>query len=397
MLPFLAVISGGLGIILLWLLLRQFFTTRVSAVTIVLIIFGTNYFQKIFFEGSTPHNYLFTLFAAVLLFTVYWQQSGQWVWILLMLPAVLLASYIHGLSMFIMFFPVFYGIFNKESLALTFKQVRIHPIQYAMLLLIILLAIVLTRFSWFAEPGTEFYFGDRKAGVYPWIAANAYLILFSFNKGWLVYTPMALLFLPGMYLLAERNRNIFYGIFLFFVFWFLLSASHPMWATGRGFGQRFFIETYAILALPLGYFIQWVFDKKLWVTILMMIVPSLFLLLNLFQTWQYHHQIISQEQMNRRYYFAVFGKRTVEDEDHRLLNPWQELTKESIPQDVQYGVTRIGEHHFEPSGVSSQKLTSEIAYSQGFGLLIKNITGKGGNWIRVRGWFKFAEPGDNQG
>lgn len=411
-LSILAVISGATGILLLWLVLRKFFSVTVSTVTTVLIIFGTNYFRKIFFEGSTPHNYLFTLFAAVLLFTINWQQSRRMIWLWLMLPAVLLASFLHDLSMFILFIPLLYGIYDKDSWSATRRRIGEQPLQYLLLLLIVVMAFGLTRFSWFAEPGTAFYFGDKKASVYPWIAANIYLILFSFNKGWLIYTPMMLLVLPGMYVLADRNKRIFYGLFLFIVLWFLLAASHPMWATGRGFGQRFFIETYAVLAIPLGYLIQWIFERRRLLRCALLIIPLFFLLLNLFQTWQYTQKILAWEYMNRDYYWAVFGKCTVDEKVKRLLNRGEGFPEENIPEQVQYRVVTLEDKGFEPpvpegyqpfydlhhahTGLGSLKLSKEKPFSRGFGMPIGDLKGKGDNWIRVTGWFFFTGNAGNK-
>ncbi len=410
-LSILAVISGATGILLLWLVLRKFFSVTVSTVTTVLIIFGTNYFRKIFFEGSTPHNYLFTLFAAVLLFTINWQQSRRMIWLWLMLPAVLLACFLHDLSMFIRFIPLLCGIYDKDSWSATRRRIREQPLQYLLLLLIVVMAFGLTRFSWFAEPGTAFYFGDKKASVYPWIAANIYLILFSFNKGWLIYTPMMLLVLPGMYLLADRNKRIFYGVFLFIVFWFLLAASHPMWATGRGFGQRFFIETYAVLAIPLGYLIQWMFERRRLLRYALLIIPLFFLLLNLFQTWQYTQKILAWEHMNRDYYWAVFGRCTVDEKVKRDLIPENHITEETIPENVKYKVTMLENWNFdtpEPgneqffsanpvrTGAGSWLLSKEKPYSHGLNRIIANLSAQDTVWIRTTAWVYFSgHPDDN--
>lgn len=410
-LSILAVISGAVGILLLWLVLRKFFSGLVSTVTTLLVVLGTNYFRKIFFEGATPHNFLFTLFAAVVLFTINWQQSRRWIWLCLMLPTVLLASFIHDLAMFIMFFPLLYGIYDKASWKETQGRIRELPMQYVLLLTIAILAFGLTRFSWFAGAGTAFYFDDRKAGVYPWIAANAYLILFSFNKGWLIYTPMMLLAFPGMYLLADRNRNLFYGIFLFFLLWFLLSASHPMWATGRGFGQRFFIETYAVLAIPLGYFIQWTFEKRPWLRGLLLTVPLLFLLLNLFQTWQYTQKILVWENMNRDYYFAAFGKTDIEEKLKTALIPDYNRADEKLNSNLQYKTTLLEKWNFdlpEPgnefffndtfvrTGSGSWMLSKEKPFSHGLNRSIATLSNQDTAWIRVTAWVFFkGHPDEN--
>jgi hypothetical protein len=411
-LSILAVISATSGIFLLWLVLRRFFSVTVSLLTLAAVVFGTNYFRWIFFDGATPHNFLFTLFSAIVLLTINWHLDRRWIWLLLMFPAILLACFIHDLSVFILLIPLLYGIHDKSSWNEAVLRIREYMGQYLFLMFMALLSFGLTRFAWFAEPGTTFYFGDPKASVYPWIAANFQLILFSFNKGWLIYTPMMLLVLPGMYFLAERNKSLFYGIFFFFLFWFLLKASHPLWSAGPGFGQRFFIETYPVLALPLGYFFQWILEKKPWAKVCLLILPVLFLLINLFQTWQYTNKIIVPENMNREYYQAVFGKTVADANAGKLLlrdvNPGVEV----IPAKTNYRITLLQRWDFDTtlpgyeawhetrlfhSGGGSWRLCKEKPFSPGITKKITDISTKDSIWLRVSAWLYFdCHPDENQ-
>jgi hypothetical protein len=405
LLSILAVFSAIAGILLLWLVLRKFFTISVSLVTVILVVFGTNYFRWIFFDGATPHNFLFTLFAAVILFTINWQNDRKWLWLILMLPVVVLACFIHDLSVFILFVPLLWGIYDRTSWLATRMRIMEQPQQYLFLLLIVALAFGLTRFAWFAEPGTAFYFGDKEASVYPWLAANFQLILFSFNKGWFIYTPMMMLVFPGLYLLAERNRTIFFGLFFFFLFWFLLAASHPMWNAGAGFGQRFFIETYAVLALPLGYLVQWILQRKPWIRICLLILPTFFLLLNLFQTWQYTKKIIVAENMNQEYYRMVFGKTTADTSAQKLMVKYRNPTPETRPAVGNYKVTKIEGWDYEVpipghepfyncniahTGKRSWRTSKEKRFSPGVNRKIRELSPHDTVWIRVTAWLYFT-------
>ncbi len=400
-----AVISATTGILLLWLLLRRFFSVSVSILTLIAVVLGTNYFRWIFFEGATAHNFLFTLFAAFLLLTLNWHRDRRWIWLLLMLPTLLLACFFHDLAVIILLVPLLYGIYDKTSWDENVLRIRDHRGQYLFLLFMVILSAGLTRFAWFAEPGTTLYFGDPKASIYTWIAANFQLILFSFNKGWLVYTPMMLLVFPGMYFLAERNKPLFYGFFLFFLFWFLLKASHPLWATGAGFGQRFFIETYPLLALAVGYYFQWMLEKKPWVRVFLLILPVFFLLLNLFQTWQYTNNILVAENMNREYYQAVFGKTTADSSARKIMAKYRNPMPETMPAGGSYAVSKIGSWDYEVplpgyepfynssvshSGKRSWRTCKEKPFSPGLNRKIRDLSPHDTVWIRVTAWLYFT-------
>lgn len=410
MLSILAVLSAATGVVLVWFVLRTFFSITVSLLTIGFIVFGTNYFWWIFFDGATPHNFLFTCFAAVILFTIKWHREQKWTWIFLIFCFTILACFIHALSALILIFPVLLGVHDRTSWSDRLGQIRKNPGQYFLLLLTLITVILLTRFKWFAEPGTVFYYGDPEAAVYPFLASSAHLILWSFKKGWLIYTPMMLLAIPGMYFLADRKRELFYAVFFFFLFWFLLASSNKGWADDPGFGQRFFIETYAVLALPLGFFIDRIFTDGKRFSKVILILPVLFLILNLFQTWQFSAKILIPEKMNREAYCAIFGKKRLSPEAAALLDTGFDIQEEKIPETVKFRVTRIESYGFESpgppehqsfydsghahTGKSSWRHTKEKPFSPGMTRTIGSFPRTDSAWLRVSGWFYFDCPAE---
>jgi hypothetical protein len=412
-LSILAIFSAAAGILFFWIVLRRFFSVPVSLITSFLIIFGTNYFRWIFFDGATPHNFLFTLFALMVLLTLNWQRELKWIWIILMLPVTIVACFIHDLSLFILFFPLLYGLHDTQSWDEMRSRFISHRWQYIFLGIIVVISFVLTRFAWFSEPGTKFYYDDPKASVYPFLASNIQLILFSFKKGWLIYTPVMIFVLPGMYLLADKARGLFYSVFFFFISWFLLASSHRLWAADNGFGQRFFIETYAVLALPLGFFVAWAWEKKQFFRIIFLVVPFLFLILNLFQTWQYECKIIVPESMNRKVYFSIFGQTHISPAALKLMELESGEEVERIPENIRYKITRLEAYGFESpvpeqyqsfysfkrmhSGKSSWRLSKEKTNSPSFSRPIGGLFRKDTSWIRVTAWIFFTcPPRDNK-
>ncbi|MCX6304438.1 MAG: glycosyltransferase family 39 protein [Bacteroidetes bacterium] len=70
-----AMAAGGLcwSILGIWLLrkiLLSFFTDKIAAIAMVLIIFTTGYFNLAAFHGATPENLLFSLYLLLLIFTI---------------------------------------------------------------------------------------------------------------------------------------------------------------------------------------------------------------------------------------------------------------------------------------------------------------------------------------
>ncbi len=57
--------------------LLHFFSDRLSALVLLLIFFGTNYYAFSMFLTETPHTYLFTFYVLLLWNTIRWHQSHQ--------------------------------------------------------------------------------------------------------------------------------------------------------------------------------------------------------------------------------------------------------------------------------------------------------------------------------
>jgi len=83
--PYQAAIGWGsllVALLGLWLLRRNlllYFSDAATAITLLLLVFGTNYLDYAAINGAMTHNYLFTLYGALVALTVaYYQKPGLW-------------------------------------------------------------------------------------------------------------------------------------------------------------------------------------------------------------------------------------------------------------------------------------------------------------------------------
>jgi hypothetical protein len=142
--------------------------------------------------------------------------------------------------------------------------------------------------------------------------------LFGFRKGWFVYTPMAALAMSGLYFLFRdpRLKGIYSAIVWYLPFNIFIVLSWYCWWYGGCFGQRAFIPVYGLLAFPLAL----VLEKAARVRVLVYLCAGCFLLLNVFQSFQYQRQIIHMDAMTWRSYSFVFGKWKLTDEEIQKRN-----------------------------------------------------------------------------
>jgi len=146
--------------------------------------------------------------------------------------------------------------------------------------------------------------------------------LFSYRKGWFIYTPLAMLGFIGLYFVWKNKTICSYLVPLttYFVpvLWF--TFSWWMWWYGGGFGSRVMVESLALLAIPIAALTEWVFRSGKGVRIAFVLILTAGIALNLFQSWQYNKAIIHWDSMNKAYYWHVFGKTKITDEDVKMLD-----------------------------------------------------------------------------
>lgn len=156
---------------------------------------------------------------------------------------------------------------------------------------------------WYAKTGDfiVYSYGSEK---YDLTKPNLISFLFSFEKGWLLYTPVAAFSLLGFIFLFKRNKWQFYSLaaFSFFIVYFL--SSWWIWNYTSYIGQRVMIDYYAFVAILLVFVYSWIGKKKneLYLTIAL----SAFIAINIMQYFQQLNWIYPAGPVTAKTYFSNF-------------------------------------------------------------------------------------------
>ncbi len=221
---------------------------------------------------------------------------------------------------------------------------------------------------------------------------NIWKGLTSFHNGWLIYTPIMLLALLGLFILRKK-RDWFWPIVFFLPVHIYITYSWWCWYYINGFGSRPMVETYALLSIPLGYSLHWLF-KKPWSKYLAVGLVAFFGLLNLFQTYQLSLGIMWSETASKAYYISTFGKTKLDYQDlvHYESNELQPNEKKYVK------VADLYANDFEDSlDINYQKsiayqgnfaylLTKDQTYSPGLNTTLEAIQAKPGQYLRISAW-----------
>jgi hypothetical protein len=129
-------------------------------------------------------------------------------------------------------------------------------------------------------------------------------ILFSFNRGWFIYTPVAFVSLFGFFGLYRENRFRFYWLLTFLLVFIYVVSCWWVWNYASKCGQRVFIDIYAVVAILMLYLFRQ-FNKPGGRSLL---TGGLILLiaLNLVQFWQHARWIFPPSNISAGIYFDSF-------------------------------------------------------------------------------------------
>lgn len=321
-----------LAMLLLKKTLIQFFDPLPVALTVLIIGLGTNLFHYTTAEATMSHAYSFFLFAAFLYLTVAWHSKpGFKLSIIIGLVSGMIAlvrptNAIIGLV---------FILWDVKSLGGLKEKALFFAHNYKGLLTTISFAILVwvpQIVYWKAITGVYFFngYGDEQGFFFnnPQIFNN----LFSYRKGWLVYTPAMILSFIGLILMMKKLKGIAIPLIVFTVLNVYIISSWWAWWYGGGFGLRAYVESYALYSVGFAALFQWVFGLRKWFistpTILLVCALIAF---NLFQTRQYYYGSIHYVGMTKEAYWHSFLKlKPYGDFYHKLTIPNMEKARKGI-------------------------------------------------------------------
>ena len=385
------------GVFMMRKILLHFFSEKISILVLVLIVAGTNYFQLTAFDGMLSHNYVFTLYTFLVWYTIRWHEEPKTRYAMLLGLFMGLAVLSRPSELVCVLLPLLWGIYNRDSLPEKWKLIRRHWEQLLLAAGMFVLAGLPQMIYWKSITGHWIYYSYNNPGEgFDFGSPYILQVLFSFRKGWFIYTPLMAFAVIGFYRLHRAGRAVFPAIFIYFLLnlW-VVSSWTCWWYAGGSYSQRALLSSYVLLAIPMGYLVKWLetrpFSQKAPVYSLLFFL----LLLNIFQTWQWAHGIIDTTRMSRAYYCAIFGKTNVNPADRKLLLVDRSVEYDSVPGEKNFNSRVLAFLDYEKqspenmakdtsfSGNHSLKLEPTFPYAAGVEIPFEQLTRKDYAWIKV--------------
>ena len=386
--------------------LLHFFSDGITAMVLVLIYFGTNYYSYANWSSEMSHNYLFTFYALIIWNTIQWHKHFKMKNMVALALLIGLATLARPTELISALIPFLWGVDSKK----TFIE-RIHVLKTTYRKQIVVFIIIMAAIGslqiiyWKIYSGNFIYYSYVNPGEgFEFLSPYIFKVLFSFRKGWFIYTPVMMFAVAGFWVLYKYNKKIFYSLFIFFALNLYIVSSWSCWWYAQSMSQRALVQSYAVMGIPLGYFIRWVMGKqKIWKG-LFLLVALFFVGLNVFQNWQMRKGIMSGDRMTFKYYLKTFGKTKISPEDKKLLlvnrmfrdnveriEDKSALTSARLLRTFSFENTSEpkGKHYtteFAHSGKHSIKMDSTLHFSPSFDIPFAELTNHYYAWIKASVW-----------
>lgn len=374
-----------LGLIFTRKVLLHFFKDSVTSLLLVLLVLGTNLFFMFFRSVGQSNIFAFFLVALLIHLIIRFYKNPNWrlasmlgvVWGLLVL--VRPPDGIMGLLIFL------WNIHSWQDFKNRFRWFVSEKRKLTVTLMLVFFITFLPQMLyWYSATGSLLInsYSNNNGEGFDFFDPYLLEFLFSFRKGWLVYTPLMIFAFTGAVVMIRKNvsgrmMTVVAVLFLYVI------ASWTCWWYGASLSSRAAVDMYAICIVFIGFAINSI--QKRGVKIAVGLLCAFFVFLNLFQTYQISNYILDHSFMTRQYYFSTFLQTSQPTEEQSALLAFDReraYTEGFSENEQDYTATILLEETFSVA----QNLNQSNEYAVEYFLPAKQYVKKSHCWIKIT-WF----------
>ena len=367
-------------------LLNRFFSEKIVLMLSFIVFFGTNYFVYATVGYGMPHTYLFLLYVLFIEYTVRWHENKN-------TKNSLMAALILGLmtitrptEFMALIIPLMWGVTSVKELIEKIKMIfQSKKIQFLVCTCVFFAVLLLQLIYWKIYTGHWLYKSYQNPGEgFEFMHPHIYEFLFSYRKGWLLYTPVMIFAIIGIVQAIITRQKFGVMIFIFLVIYVFVHASWSSWWYAASLGQRTMIQTYPLLIFGLGFFTTQLRNSRLLIKYFTQTLMCALLIFNLFQCWQYYYGILPVDRITGKYYWAVFGKTNVpaNAQQFLLVNRNIEM-KAEFPEQSNYRMVKyFSRKNVIPKLINISGSSYELIF-ENLKLSYESITSADHLWVHV--------------
>jgi len=290
---------------------------KITAWVLIALLLGTNLFYYTTLESAMSHAYNFSLIIFFVALSMSWHEKPGIKNTIILGLVYGLISLIRPTNALIIIFFLLYNISTiKTRLWFFLKSWKLVLLMALAAFLVVLPQLLFWKFN----TGSWIYYSYGREGFF-FDNPQIWRGLFSYRKGWLVYTPVMIFALMGLFLLRKDFKAFSIAIWVFVPLNLWIIFSWWDWTYGGSFGARPLIDTYSLMGFGLASWLSYLSKKKKIIYLAMQFLILVLAGWNLFQTAQYKYGAIHYAHMSKAAYWHTFGKLSKDDEFNLLIEP----------------------------------------------------------------------------
>ncbi|MDB9932615.1 MAG: hypothetical protein P8N07_01465 [Flavobacteriales bacterium] len=390
-----AMVYTIIGLIYLRKILNHYLPDKITAAVILIVVFATNYSHHLTLKNLETVNVLFMFVCLIIWNTIRWHQDFKIKNLIAIGSFITLMAMVKPSEIMIVFVPLLWGVFSKKTFYEKLNIIKQYRVQFVVAIVCCLLLALPQMTYWFVRTGHLFYDSYKNPGV-GLDVFSPYLIqsLFSYKKGWLIYTPVMILAVVGLFHLWINLKTERLALLVYFLIAFYIIISWTEWWYGAGFSNRPLITVYPILAIAMGFLLLKISKSKFWIKTSVVVFVFVAMFFNQFQWWQLRAGILEPYRTTKEYYWASFLATSVTQEDKEKLSLYRDFDGNQTFNDIEnYELIKTVSLDFEDSNEENvktdstnnkfAKLSPEIEYSKTIEIPYRELTSKDHLWVRV--------------
>jgi hypothetical protein len=325
-----------IGMFFLSKILLRLYDKKIVSILLLLVFLGSNLFFYSTTEPCMSHAYTFSLASILMYLTT--KVFGKF-----NLKIAVLFGLILGLLFLVRPTNILFGlvcflfnVFSWES----FKNRLLWSLENTKLLVVtilVALSICSIQFIYWKWATGDWIFNSYIGERFYFDRPRILNFLFSYRKGWLVYSPVFVLSFLGLYKMYKNKNEWGLPIIITLIATIYLFSSWWCWWFGGGFGMRPMIDYYPLLIIPVGELLK----QKLTLLkngVLTFIIVGISF--NLFQTLQRRNLVIHWDSMSKESYWGFFTTIKMESRED-----WRK--QENLLIKPNYNKARKGEREYD--------------------------------------------------
>ena len=271
--------------------------------TQLLLVIGTN---VSIYSTNDAGSHVYSLFAitAFIYFTQSYFTQKRIKYFLIACAFLGLIFLIRQVNIIIiLFIPFIAGSYSnlREGILSLFKKPSILILGCSIIVSILFIQCLL----WYLQVGSFITYSYAQESFNFW-DPQIVNVLFSYNKGLFIYTPMIFISLTGVFwFVLKKEYYLFISWMSFFLFLTYIISSWWCWNYGCCFGLRAFLDFYPVFFIPFALMLN---GKMNFVRIFILLISFVTIPVNAIQCFQYKEFILHWNLMDKEKYWKVFLK-----------------------------------------------------------------------------------------